>query len=172
MAESGRLLFNIKPIGMIAKKGEVRRALPFFVSSSRHGRIHCISRGVMLKGTATSGWRVQGMTCIFCQIIARRLPAEFLHEDEDLVVIKDINPAAPIHVLIIPKKHIDSMNSLDPALAQIFPKMMLLAKEMAEKLGTKTGYRLVINCGREAGQVIFHLHMHLMGGYGREMGRR
>jgi histidine triad (HIT) family protein len=112
------------------------------------------------------------MTCIFCQIIARRLPAEFLHEDEDLVVIKDINPAAPIHVLIIPKKHIDSMNSLDPALAQIFPKMMLLAKEMAEKLGTKTGYRLVINCGREAGQVIFHLHMHLMGGYGREMGRR
>ncbi len=64
------------------------------------------------------------MTCIFCQILAHRLPAEILYEDEDLAVVKDINPAAPIHVLIIPQKHIDSLNSLDVESAEIFTKMV------------------------------------------------
>lgn len=112
------------------------------------------------------------MTCIFCQILAHRLPADILYEDEDLAVIQDINPAAPIHVLIVPKKHIDSLNSIDAESVEIFTKMVLMAKKIAEKLGTKTGYRLVVNCGREAGQVISHLHMHLMGGFGKEVGKK
>ena len=112
------------------------------------------------------------MTCIFCQILARELPGEILYEDEDLAVIKEINPEAPVHLLIIPKKHFDSLNSLDEQTAQIGAKMFLTAKRMAEAQGTQSGYKVMINCGREAGQLIRHLHMHLMGGWGRKPARR
>jgi histidine triad (HIT) family protein len=108
------------------------------------------------------------MTCIFCQILARELPGEILYEDEDLAVIKEINPEAPVHLLIIPKKHFDSLNSLDEQTAQIGAKMFLTAKRMAEAQGIQSGYKVMINCGREAGQLIRHLHMHLMGGWGRK----
>lgn len=111
------------------------------------------------------------MTCIFCQIVTRRLPAEIVYENEDLVVFKDINPDAPIHLLISPKKHFDSLNSLDENNAGIIAKMVLAAKHVAELNKTQSGYRLMINCGREAGQVVYHLHMHLMGGWGRKTGR-
>ena len=111
------------------------------------------------------------MTCIFCQIVAHKLPAEFLYEDEDLAVFKDINPDAPIHLLIVPKRHIDTLNSLDEKTAGIVAKMALAAKRMAEQYNIQSGYRLIINCGREAGQIIFHLHMHFMGGWGRKAGR-
>ena len=108
------------------------------------------------------------MTCIFCQILARELPGEILYEDEDLAVMKEINPEAPVHLLIIPKKHFDSLNSLDEQTAQIGAKMFLTAKRMAETQGIQSGYKVMINCGREAGQLIRHLHMHLMGGWGRK----
>ena len=108
------------------------------------------------------------MTCIFCQILARELPGEILYEDEDLAVIKEINPEAPVHLLIIPKKHFDSLNSLDEQTAQIGAEMFLTAKRMAETQGIQSGYKVMINCGREAGQLIRHLHMHLMGGWGRK----
>ena len=107
------------------------------------------------------------MTCIFCHIVAHELPAEILYEDEELTVFKDINPAAPIHLLIVPRKHIDSLNSLDEKDGAIIHKMVFAAKRMAA-LHQIQSYRLQINCGREAGQVIFHLHMHLMGGWGRK----
>jgi histidine triad (HIT) family protein len=106
------------------------------------------------------------MTCIFCQIVSRQLPAEIIFEDEDLMVFKDINPSAPIHLLIAPKKHFDSLNALDDKNAGIVVKMAMTAKRIAEQQNTQNGYRLLINTGREAGQVIFHLHMHLMGGWG------
>ncbi|MDI6755890.1 MAG: histidine triad nucleotide-binding protein [Thermodesulfobacteriota bacterium] len=112
------------------------------------------------------------MTCIFCHIIAHELPAEIIYEDEDLAVFKDINPAAPIHFLIVPKKHIDSVNALDENTAGIFAKMILVAKRMAERHGIQSGYRLMVNNGREAGQVVYHLHMHFMGGWGRKPARR
>ena len=112
------------------------------------------------------------MTCIFCQIVARELPAEIVYEDADLAVFKDINPDAPVHLLIVPRKHFDSVNTLDEKTAGIMAKMVLAAKLMAEQFRIQTGYRLMINTGREAGQVIFHLHMHLMGGWGRKPGRR
>ena len=111
------------------------------------------------------------MTCIFCQIATHKLPAEIVFEDEDLVVFKDINPDAPIHLLIVPKRHFDTLNSLDGRTAGIVTKMVLVAKQMAEVQKTEGGYRLMINCGRAAGQVVFHLHMHLMGGWGQKPGR-
>jgi histidine triad (HIT) family protein len=106
------------------------------------------------------------MTCIFCQIIAHQLPAEIIFEDEDLAVFKDINPSAPIHLLIVPKDHLDSLNALDDENTGIIVKMVTIAKKIAEELKIQNGYRLLINTGREAGQVVFHLHMHLMGGWG------
>jgi len=117
-------------------------------------------------------WRLSNlekveMTCIFCQIVARELAAEILFEDEDLAVFKDINPEAPVHLLIVPKKHFDSLNSLDEETAQIGAQMLLTAKKMAESQGIQSGYKVLINCGRQGGQVIRHLHMHLMGGWGR-----
>jgi histidine triad (HIT) family protein len=106
------------------------------------------------------------MTCIFCQIIAHQLPAEIIFEDEDLAVFKDINPSAPIHLLIVPKDHLDSLDALDDENTGIIVKMVTIAKKIAEELKIQNGYRLLINTGREAGQVVFHLHMHLMGGWG------
>jgi histidine triad (HIT) family protein len=106
------------------------------------------------------------MTCIFCQIASHQLPAEIVFEDKDLSVFKDINPSAPIHLLIVPKKHIDSLNAVDEKNAEIVAKMTMAAKRIAEEQKTQNGYRLLINTGREAGQVVFHLHMHLMGGWG------
>lgn len=111
------------------------------------------------------------MTCIFCQIVARGLPADIVYEDEELAVFKDINPEAPVHLLIVPKRHFDSLNSLDEMTAQVGAKMFLTAKRMAEAHGIQSGYRVMINSGREAGQVIRHLHMHLMGGWGRRSAR-
>jgi histidine triad (HIT) family protein len=108
------------------------------------------------------------MTCIFCQIVAHELPAEIVYENQDLIVFKDINPAAPVHLLIVPKKHLDSLNSLDENSADLGSRMFLAAKRMAELQGIKTGYRIMVNCGRDAGQVIRHLHMHLMGGWGKK----
>ena len=112
------------------------------------------------------------MTCIFCQILARELPGEILYEDEDIGVINDINPEAPVHLLIIPKRHFDSLNSLDEKTAQIGAKMLWVAKKMAEAQGIQSGYKVLINSGREAGQEIRHLHMHLMGGWGRRALRK
>ena len=112
------------------------------------------------------------MTCIFCHIIAHELPAEILYEDEELTVFKDINPKAPVHLLIVPKRHIESVNTLDKNMAGIVAKMVLVAKDMAEKERIKSAYRLMINCGRESGQVVNHLHMHLMGGWGRKLWKR
>jgi len=106
------------------------------------------------------------MTCIFCQIVSHQLPADIIYEDDDLAVFKDINPSAPIHLLIVPKKHLDSLNIIDEKNAGIVTKMVMTAKRIAEEQKTRNGYRLLINTGREAGQVVFHLHMHLMGGWG------
>lgn len=108
------------------------------------------------------------MTCIFCHIIEHRLPAEILYEDKEIMVFKDVNPAAPVHLLIVPKKHIDSLNVLKEKDADLIKKMVLMAKMIAEKQGIQNGYRLMINNGREAGQVVYHLHMHLLGGWGKK----
>ncbi len=106
--------------------------------------------------------------CIFCKIIKGESPANFVYMDEDMVVFHNIRPSAPVHVLIVPVEHIESVNSLEEKHSAIISKMMLKAKEIAGTLGIRdSGYKLVINVGSGAGQVIFHLHIHLIGGWGR-----
>lgn len=104
--------------------------------------------------------------CLFCKIIDGEISTDFLHDDQDLVAFKDINPQAPVHLLIVPKRHIPSVNRLEEADAPLVGKMVLAAKELAQKLGiAQSGYRLIVNVERGGGQEIFHIHMHLLGGW-------
>lgn len=104
--------------------------------------------------------------CLFCKISQGKTNTEILYENDALVVFRDINPAAPIHLLIVPKKHIRSVNDLTAVEQPILSEMVMVAKEMAVQQGVeKSGYRLFINVERGGGQVIFHLHMHLIGGF-------
>jgi histidine triad (HIT) family protein len=104
--------------------------------------------------------------CIFCQIIRKERPAEFIYEDDALVVFKDAYPHAPVHLLIVPKKHIRGINDLADEDREIISEMILRAKEIALGAGvSQSGYKLVFNVERGAGQVIFHLHLHLTAGW-------
>ena len=104
--------------------------------------------------------------CLFCKIVNGDIPGDFLLENDDLIVIRDINPQAPTHLLIIPKKHIRSINDITDAEAEIMPGMIRVARRMAEKENVaESGYKLVFNVEKGGGQVIFHLHMHLIGGW-------
>jgi len=105
------------------------------------------------------------MNCIFCQIVAGDLPSDTLYQDEEIIAFRDINPMAPTHVLIIPKKHIPSLIQLSDAETPIIGHMTKVANQLAKQEGiSEKGYRLVISCGEEGGQVVPHLHMHLLGG--------
>lgn len=103
--------------------------------------------------------------CLFCKIANREIPAEIVYEDKDAVVFRDINPQAPTHVLIIPRKHIPTLNDLAPEDAELIGRLHMVAKEVAAQAGiAEAGYRVVINCNAQAGQTVFHLHLHLLGG--------
>ncbi|OAA83541.1 histidine triad nucleotide-binding protein [Clostridium ljungdahlii] len=103
--------------------------------------------------------------CIFCKIIKGEIPSEKIYEDDMVLSFKDIEPAAPVHVLIIPKKHIGSINDLTEDDSKIIAHIYLVAKQIAAKLGIdEKGYRIVTNCGEEAGQTVHHVHFHLLGG--------
>lgn len=107
--------------------------------------------------------------CIFCKIAAGDIPAATLYDDGEVLAFRDINPEAPIHLLIIPRKHIATLNDLTEADAALVGRMHLAARQVAAELGVaESGYRLVTNCNRAAGQLIFHIHMHLLAG--RELG--
>ncbi|AAW40224.1 histidine triad nucleotide-binding protein [Dehalococcoides mccartyi] len=109
------------------------------------------------------------MSCIFCQIVKGEIPAQIVYKDEDLVAFKDINPQSPVHILIIPRRHITNLTELDEADTELAGKMILLAGKLAREMDiAESGYRLVINSGREGGQVVNHLHLHLLGG--RQLG--
>jgi histidine triad (HIT) family protein len=104
--------------------------------------------------------------CLFCKISQGKTDTEMLFKNDTLVVFRDINPAAPIHLLIVPKRHIRSVNDLTAADQPVLSEMIMVAREMAARQGVeKSGYRLFINVERGGGQVIFHLHMHLIGGW-------
>ncbi|MGA2670661.1 MAG: histidine triad nucleotide-binding protein [Dehalococcoidia bacterium] len=103
--------------------------------------------------------------CIFCRIAAGEVPSDIVYQDEDFLAFRDILPKAPTHVLIIPKTHITSVAELTERQQRLAGRLILIAKNLAEKEGiAKKGYRLVINCGPEGGQVVPHLHLHLIGG--------
>jgi histidine triad (HIT) family protein len=100
---------------------------------------------------------------IFAKIIAKKIPATFEHEDDRYVVIRDVQPAAPVHLLVIPKRAIATLNDLTPADAEMVGGMFLVAKQVMQKLGHKD-YRTVFNCGAGAQQSVFHLHLHVLAG--------
>ena len=105
------------------------------------------------------------MSCIFCQIAAGEIPSEFLYEDDEFVAFNDIHPQTPVHILIVPKKHIVSIADLAADDVPLVGRIMAVAKKVAEDVGVaEKGYRLVINTRPDGGQVIMHLHMHLLGG--------
>ncbi len=105
------------------------------------------------------------MDCIFCQIIAGKIPSEITYQDEEVIAFRDINPQAPIHLLIIPKRHIPSLTHLSEAGSPLIGHMVNVANQLAKKEGiSEKGYRLVINCGEQGGQLVPHLHLHLLGG--------
>ncbi|HXG62449.1 MAG TPA: histidine triad nucleotide-binding protein [Planctomycetota bacterium] len=103
--------------------------------------------------------------CLFCKIAARQVKADVVRETEDLVAFRDIRPQAPTHVLVIPKRHVATLNDLSEADAPLVGKMFLLAKEIAraEKIDG-SGWRTVFNVNRDAGQTVFHIHLHVLGG--------
>jgi histidine triad (HIT) family protein len=104
--------------------------------------------------------------CLFCKIVNREIPSEFLYEDDDYVVFKDINPHAPVHLLLVPKKHVRSINDLEPEDGTIISGLFTLAKQMAKEQGVdQSGYKLMFNVEKGGGQVIFHIHLHLMAGW-------
>ncbi len=106
--------------------------------------------------------------CLFCKIVNREIPSDFLYEDEDFVVFKDINPAAPVHLLLVPKKHIRSINDLQKDEETIVSGLFMIAKDMAKEQGVNaSGYKLLFNVEKGGGQEIFHLHLHLIGGWKR-----
>lgn len=105
------------------------------------------------------------MDCIFCQVVAGKIPSEIIYQDEELIAFRDINPQAPTHLLIIPRKHIPSLTQLSQAELPLMGRMVTVANKLAQEEGiTETGYRLVLNYGEWGGQVVPHLHMHLLGG--------
>lgn len=101
--------------------------------------------------------------CIFCKIVKGDIPSTRIHEDEDVIVFKDIHPIAPVHFLIVPKEHIDSLASCAPNHQLLLGKMLLLAPKLASEQGLP-GFRTMINTGREGGQEVFHIHVHVFGG--------
>ena len=105
------------------------------------------------------------MDCIFCKIIAGEIPGKILYQDEKVTAFRDINPLAPTHVLIVPKKHIPSLACLPDAETPLIGYMTKIANQLAREEGIfESGYRLVISSGEQGGQVVPHLHMHLLGG--------
>ncbi len=105
------------------------------------------------------------MECIFCQIVAGKVPSEILYRDEEVIAFRDINPQAPTHVVIIPREHIPSLAHLSEVQSPLIGRMVNVANQLATREGiTEGGYRLVINCGEGGGQLVPHLHMHLLGG--------
>ena len=102
--------------------------------------------------------------CLFCKIVAGEIPGDMVYEDDKVVAFKDINPKAEVHLLVIPREHIASLNELTPEHDALLAHMMRVIPQLAKSQGLDEGFRTIINTGKGGGQIIFHLHMHLMGG--------
>ncbi|MES2297548.1 MAG: histidine triad nucleotide-binding protein [Pseudomonadota bacterium] len=112
--------------------------------------------------------------CIFCKIAARKIPSTIVYEDDDLLVFKDIHPAAPVHLLVIPKLHVPTLSDCDPSHLEMLGKMLALVPKLAEEHGCAVryneagvpsgGYKTLINSGPDGGQEVYHLHLHMYGG--------
>ena len=101
--------------------------------------------------------------CIFCKIINKEIPSDIVYEDEDVIAFKDINPKAPVHILVVPKKHIPTLNDLDDP--ELLAKIVDTCKKIAKDFNVAdSGYRVLVNVNKEGGQVIYHVHFHVLGG--------
>ncbi len=118
------------------------------MASLHHHKAHCMSNP----------------DCLFCKIIAGTIPADMLYSDEQLIVIKDINPKADVHLLVIPREHIISLKELNASHDTLIAHITRLLPKLAEEQGLSEGFRTIINTGKGGGQEIFHLHIHLLGG--------
>ncbi len=109
--------------------------------------------------------------CLFCKIVKGEIPSNKVYEDEYVYAFKDIEPVAPVHILIVPKKHISSLNKISDEDEALLGKIFLTIKKIAKELGVEDkGYRVINNCGKDAGQTVMHLHFHLIAG--RKMGEK
>jgi histidine triad (HIT) family protein len=105
------------------------------------------------------------MDCIFCRIVSGKIPGDIVYQDEEVLAFRDINPQAPVHILVIPKRHIPSLDQLTEDDLPLIAHMVEVVNRLAKEEGVaQKGYRLAINCGQEGGQAVPHLHMHLIGG--------
>lgn len=104
------------------------------------------------------------MDCLFCKIIAKSIPSEIVFEDDQVAAFKDIHPKADIHVLVVPKRHIQSLAGLTDADAALMGHLIVTASRLAKELGIESGFKVAVNSGLKAGQEVDHLHIHLMGG--------
>jgi histidine triad (HIT) family protein len=103
--------------------------------------------------------------CIFCQIAAGNIPAEIVYQDDQAIAFRDLQPASPVHILVIPRQHLDSLNQANPQDEALLGHLLLIASRLAKEFAVdQSGYRLMINTGPDAGQSVFHLHVHLLGG--------
>lgn len=105
------------------------------------------------------------MPCLFCRIVSGEVPSKKVHEDDSVVAFEDINPQAPVHILVIPRQHIPTLNDLAPEHDALVGRLHRVAAQLAkERQIASDGYRVVMNCNAEAGQTVFHIHLHLLGG--------
>ena len=102
--------------------------------------------------------------CIFCKIVAGTIPSRKVYEDDDMLAFHDINPLAPVHFMIIPKKHVDSLAAVGPEHVQVLGRMMAKAGTLAREQGSPDGFRTIVNTGRVGRQDVYHLHIHILGG--------
>jgi len=103
--------------------------------------------------------------CIFCKVIKKEIPSDIVFENNETVAFNDIHPQAPVHIIVIPKQHIERVSDLADKDANLTGKLVLIAKRIAKEKGIEaSGYRIVMNCNKDAGQAVFHLHLHLLGG--------
>lgn len=106
----------------------------------------------------------QDPNCVFCKIIAGQIPSKKAYEDEHVLAFHDINPWAPVHVLVIPKRHIAMLSDVGPAEQELMGRMLVLAPKLMRELGVTNGFRTLINTGQDGLQEVYHLHMHVIGG--------
>jgi histidine triad (HIT) family protein len=102
--------------------------------------------------------------CLFCKIVEGDIPTKKVYEDEDVVAFNDINPQSPVHLLVVPRRHIASLDAATQEDQALLGRILLTAQQLARENGVETGYRVVNNCGAPAGQSVFHVHFHLLGG--------
>jgi len=103
--------------------------------------------------------------CLFCKIISKDIPADIVYEDDKVLAFSDINPQAPVHILVIPHQHISTINDASDSDTELLGYMMLVAARIAKDNGIdESGYRLIVNCNEQGGQTVFHIHLHILGG--------